>query len=72
MLPVLQKYNFAALLSLCDAQLAAPGSLSADPASPGSVLRWLSLAVRIQRKELVLICKARMQELGLGAGAARS
>ena len=44
MLPVLHKYNFAALLAICDAQLNLPGRLTADPASPGFVLKWLNPA----------------------------
>lgn len=57
MLPVLQKSSFTSLLALCDAQLALPGSLTADPASPGSVLKWLSLAGRIQRQELLQVLR---------------
>ena len=63
MLPVLQKYNFAALLARCDAQLASPGALTPDPASPGCIFKWLCLASSIGREELLQVCKARVGAL---------
>ena len=63
MLPVLHKYNFTSLLAICDAQLATPGSLTADHATPGSVLKWLCLASTYQREDLLNVCRDRVQDL---------